>query len=260
MIDHTGITTEVYSYFYNGRGDIIQVIDDTGAVVVDYAYDSFGLPESATGTLNQNFRFSTKFLDPESGFIYYGYRWYSPETMRWLSMDPLGEAGGLNQYQFVQNNSVNLIDALGLLVEAIFDKSTGIFTVTDTNTGVSISVSAESGGKPFGDPIPTGSYEILDQARNPNFFRLDPVDTNPRNDTHEPTGRGQFRLHGPGRTIGCIACKFQAPWNRILDLINNTSTTTVKDKFVPWWKFWAKDAGDIKKFGDLEVKDGGSSK
>ena len=93
------------------------MIDDTGAVVADYAYDSFGLPETATGTLSQNFRFSTKFLDPESGFIYYGYRWYSPETMRWLSMDPLGEEGGINLYQFVLNNPISLYDALGLEAE-----------------------------------------------------------------------------------------------------------------------------------------------
>lgn len=149
------------------------------------------------------------------------------------------------------NNPVNLIDPWGLLVNAIYNKSTGMLTVTDKDTGVSISAPAESGGKPVGDPIPSGPYEMLDQAKNPDFFRLDAADSNPRNDIHDPTGRNRFRLHGPGATIGCIACKDPAKWDQIKNLINNTNIITVTDNSVPWWKFWGRD---IKKFGELKVK------
>jgi RHS repeat-associated protein len=45
---------------------------------------------------------------------YYGYRYYMPETGRWLSRDPIGENGGLNLYGYVENDGVNRWDYLGL--------------------------------------------------------------------------------------------------------------------------------------------------
>jgi hypothetical protein len=39
---------------------------------------------------------------------------YNPSTGRWLSRDPIGERGGENLYEFVANNPVSRVDALGL--------------------------------------------------------------------------------------------------------------------------------------------------
>ncbi len=50
----------------------------------------------------------------DPGMFYYGFRYYSSETGRWLSRDPIGERGGLNLYAFVGNDGVNLWDLLGL--------------------------------------------------------------------------------------------------------------------------------------------------
>jgi len=44
----------------------------------------------------------------------YGYRYYDPTTGRWPSRDPIGEKGGINLYGMVGNDSVNLVDLLGL--------------------------------------------------------------------------------------------------------------------------------------------------
>ena len=44
-----------------------------------------------------------------------GYRYYMPETGRWASRDPIEENGGENLYSFVDNNTVELIDAIGLV-------------------------------------------------------------------------------------------------------------------------------------------------
>jgi RHS repeat-associated protein len=64
------------------------------------------------------YRFSTKYLDDEvetvEGTYYYGYRYYAPDTGRWLSRDPIGEKGGINLYGMVGNDAVNRSDYLGL--------------------------------------------------------------------------------------------------------------------------------------------------
>jgi hypothetical protein len=48
------------------------------------------------------------------GVTDYTYRWYDPLTGRWPSRDPIGEQGGVNLYGFVKNDSLRLIDRLGL--------------------------------------------------------------------------------------------------------------------------------------------------
>ena len=43
----------------------------------------------------------------------YGYRYYHPQTGRWINRDPIEEEGGLNLYGFVGNDGVKFYDYLG---------------------------------------------------------------------------------------------------------------------------------------------------
>ena len=61
-----------------------------------------------------SFRYSTKYFDSETGFYYYGRRFYSPELMRWITRDPIGEEGGKNLYAVCCNNLLAQSDLLGL--------------------------------------------------------------------------------------------------------------------------------------------------
>ena len=75
----------------------------------------FGELATPTGAAAElPFRFSTKYSDSETGLLYYGYRYYDPITGRWLSRDPIQERGGLNLYNFVGNNALNMFDPVGL--------------------------------------------------------------------------------------------------------------------------------------------------
>ena len=171
----------------------------------------------------------------------------------WLNRDPIGERGGINLYRFVGNNPLRFVDPLGLLVFGTFDIGTGTLALTDEDTGHSVVITAESGGKPFGDPIPVGNYDILDHPK-PDFLRLEPLDDHYGDDKDSATGRTKFRLHKPGRTIGCIAAKEKAPWEKLRDLIRNTKTTTTTVDSKSYNPF-APDTETIKKFGDLRVID-----
>ena len=109
----------------------------SGAIAARYEYGPFGEQLRATGplVLLNTFRFSTKFCDEESGFCYYGYRYYDPSAGRWPNRDPLEEFKvGRNQcapssfasckstYLFVNNVPIAFIDVLGLdLMDAIND-------------------------------------------------------------------------------------------------------------------------------------------
>lgn len=44
---------------------------------------------------------------------------YNPSTGKWLSRDPIGELGGLNQHGFVSADPVNRLDGLGLAVQPV---------------------------------------------------------------------------------------------------------------------------------------------
>lgn len=102
---------------YDGSGNVIALYDSaTGKRAAEYEYGPFGELVRSTGPLSSAnpFRFSTRYQDDQTGLLYYGYRYYSAETGRWIGRDPIGEAGGINLYGMVRNNPVNAVDTLGL--------------------------------------------------------------------------------------------------------------------------------------------------
>ena len=102
----------VQQYTYDGNGNVSELVDGSGNVVAHYEYDPYGNSIVATGADNP-FRFSSKYLDAETGLYYYGCRYYSPVLGRWLSRDPLGQQGGLNLYGFAFKNGISVTDYLG---------------------------------------------------------------------------------------------------------------------------------------------------
>jgi RHS repeat-associated protein len=102
-----------YSYLFDGKGNVTALLDANANVAAAYQYDPFGVPRGPANTLSQPMQFSTKPYDEKTGLSYYGYRFYSPTMGRWITRDPIGEEGGTNLYEFVENNPINLIDPDG---------------------------------------------------------------------------------------------------------------------------------------------------
>ncbi len=108
---------------YYALGDanknVTEYLDASGAIKAHYEFSPFGKVVNATGTMSSafNYRFSSEYLDVETGLVYYCRRYYSPEFGKWLSMDPIGEREGGNLYCFLLNSSLNRYDYLGLGTE-----------------------------------------------------------------------------------------------------------------------------------------------
>jgi len=111
MLDSGGVA---YYYLYDANGNVGQILDGGGTVASKYEYAPFGGLSLCTEAVPNDFRFSTKFFDTETGLVYYGHRYYSPSLGRWFSKDPIEEEGGWNLYCMVRNNVIFNVDNLGL--------------------------------------------------------------------------------------------------------------------------------------------------
>jgi RHS repeat-associated protein len=88
-------------------GSVSAEADAAGGLLRYQDYLPYGEPSVAAGAgaaPTVDLGFSGKQRDPESGLDYFGARHYKPSWGRWLTTDPLGEAGGLNLYEYVEGN------------------------------------------------------------------------------------------------------------------------------------------------------------
>lgn len=105
---------QVYHYISDSIGSIIALTDSNGNIVEEYSYDVYGNPSVASSLANNPFKFTGSYYDEESALQYNRFRYYSYRLSRWLTHDPLGYKYGLNLYEYVHSNPVNLIDPYGL--------------------------------------------------------------------------------------------------------------------------------------------------
>jgi len=114
--------TNTYLYLKGHQGSVIALTDDTGEIVESYTYNAWGriTVYNETGFVIEKSAYDNRYTwqgreySYNTGLYYFRARTYCPVLGRWLSKDPIGIAGGLNQYVFCGNNPVNFRDPLGL--------------------------------------------------------------------------------------------------------------------------------------------------
>ena len=78
-----------------------------------YDYDIFGSPVAGDFTTGADYGYLGKPYDSITGLYNYGYRDYSPQTVRFTTIDPIRD--GSNWFAYVNNDPVNYVDLWGLL-------------------------------------------------------------------------------------------------------------------------------------------------
>ena len=104
--DHLGTP----QFVTNGNEQVVWEQSQTafGEAVVDEDPDG----DSTSFIYNQ--RFPGQYFDEESNLHYNYFRDYDPSTGRYIQSDPIGLAGGINIYLYVESNPINSFDFLGL--------------------------------------------------------------------------------------------------------------------------------------------------
>ena len=106
-------------YQADGLGSVTSLSDTSGNLPSTYTYDSFGNLVATSGSIVNNFRYTGREFDSETGVYYYRARYYDPNVGRFLSEDPLHFVAGINFYPYALNAPVNLRDPSGKNAGAI---------------------------------------------------------------------------------------------------------------------------------------------
>ncbi|AKJ63427.1 RHS repeat-associated core domain-containing protein [Kiritimatiella glycovorans] len=128
--DYESGATNTYYALTDPQGTVHALLDETGAVAESYEYNAWGRVEAvrqadgeeltrsalANRYLWQGREYDWALHETTGGYGLYQFRarWYDPVTGRFLSKDPIGINGGLNQYVFCGNDPVNGTDPFGL--------------------------------------------------------------------------------------------------------------------------------------------------
>ncbi|MEN2436668.1 RHS repeat-associated core domain-containing protein [Weeksellaceae bacterium A-14] len=135
---------DVYWYHYDHLGSTSFITGMDGEVVQNIEYFPSGetFVENHLNSPNSPYKYNAKELDDETGYYYYGARYYNPRTSLWLNVDPLAmydpkmnsehyidgqhnggvyNSGNLNPYIYTYNNPIIYTDPNGKQVNVVID-------------------------------------------------------------------------------------------------------------------------------------------
>ena len=206
------------------------------------------------GAIQSTLGYAGMFYHARSGLYLTHYRAYDPRLGRWLSRDPIWEAGGVNLYGYVGGDPISFIDPYGL-ARCTYSIASHILTCTPNSSGDSVvlgpnGVTSGDKGNPCQDnpspsciddrnkgPIVPGNYNMNqdDRPGHKGFWRLEP---NPKISGWKcllRLKRCGFELHPGTISWGCITAdrnngdtmKQYESVNRLLNQENGDNQLTV---------------------------------
>ena len=125
-------------------GSISNVTDSFGTKKTSYSYDAFGslIQGDLTGT--DDFGYLGKQQDLTSKLFNYGYRDYSPQQVRFTTVDPIRD--GSNWFAYCNGDPVNFVDLWGLSPIDAYNPEIMNNALAETLTTKFLGVKYDSGG------------------------------------------------------------------------------------------------------------------
>jgi RHS repeat-associated protein len=96
-------------------GSVSELTGSSGTLLARYQYDPWGRRTVSVGTNLTDAGFGELRQNEIVGLSLARHRAYDAELGRWISEDPIGFAGGVNVYGYVENAPVSFVDPQGLL-------------------------------------------------------------------------------------------------------------------------------------------------
>ena len=107
---------QTFGVITDATGTARDLVSSSGKLQCSISYGTWGEVQKFFGDITQlPIRFPGQYFDHETGFHYSRFRYYDPHYGRFISPDPLGLNGGLNEYTYAPN-PFGWIDPLGLIV------------------------------------------------------------------------------------------------------------------------------------------------
>ncbi|HUS12636.1 MAG TPA: Ig-like domain-containing protein, partial [Pyrinomonadaceae bacterium] len=100
-----------YYFAQDQLGTTTALTNTKGQLVERMAYDGYG---NSAGSTRTRYSFTGRERDSLTGLLHYRARSYDPQLGRFISEDPIGLTGGINQFAYVANNPQNAKDPSGL--------------------------------------------------------------------------------------------------------------------------------------------------
>ena len=131
----------VYFYHSDHLGSASWITNDSGTPIQHLQYMPYGEPfvNERTSSYEERFTFTGKERDSETGFSYFGARYYDSDILTgWLSVDPMADKyPGLSPYAYCGWNPVKLVDPDGKQISTHTDHEGNVVAVfNDGDNGV----------------------------------------------------------------------------------------------------------------------------
>jgi RHS repeat-associated protein len=211
-----------YYYLKDHLGSVKMIVDAYGNVAGYNDYYPFGMTmpgrSGICGGADARYQFTGKERDvAETGYDYFGARYYDSWSGRWLQVDPMDSSfHGISPYVYCMNNPIGFIDLFGDSARVLLDKDNQNITFVNygdgkhkDKNGKLVDDKSESQTWDVGTAVTKGRTEVEADENGKIADDLTPkaikksLSYGPGDWTYIATGRADSKaIHGGGLKLG----------------------------------------------------------
>jgi len=153
---------------------------------------------------NSRYTFSAKEKDIETGYSYFGARYYTSDLSIWLSVDPMSDKyPNMTPYAYCANNPVILVDPNGMDIVIEGDQKDAAYNSMQQGTNLTLERDENGNISASGDPQNDHDQMLLDAINNHDVT----VKINASEDNNENPGGGAAFMgteYSDGKAISTV--------------------------------------------------------